>query len=74
MDIKHFVERACRDWYKAGIEPGQYDWDKLVEIGDDPRLEKWRKQMKAALDAVGFFELVVHHAAHHKDLTEPTLS
>lgn len=62
--VQQNVEEACRAWYDAGIEPTQcfrlVCWDKLVELGDG-RLADWRAQIQAALDAVGFFELVDHH-------------
>jgi hypothetical protein len=58
------IENACRAWYNAGLLPGQFNWDKLVEL-DDYRLAGWREQMRAALERIGFFDLVFHHRQHH---------
>ena len=71
--VKEAVENACRAWYNAGIELGQYRWDKLVEL-DDHRITIWRRQMRAALDAIAFFELVAHHRQHHIDVDTPLYS
>lgn len=59
-----WVEQACRAHHDAGLIEYGYDWSEAV-IRGDPRVAVWRRQMREALIAVGFFDLVFHHAQHH---------
>lgn len=60
-----WVEQACAAWWDSHIESGQFNWDGLAS-GDDHRIPGWRAQMRAALERVGFFDLVWHHREHHQ--------
>lgn len=65
VDVDHFVEEAARAWWDANLWPGEFAWDTLVARGDR-RLDIYRQRMREALEAVGFFMLVAHHAEHHR--------